>query len=504
MAILIISSLTLSVAATFSGFTAEPTATGITFSNWVLNAIRIPNSTSMLSEGLVNNGIITYQATIGVKVKNNGSNYANKSISWSTTATSSNAVIVSKDSKTDSYGNAYVTFHVRGIEQVPVKITCGGKSSTVSVDLGTKATYLSNFKITQYITAKEADSYYTGNKITVNGLNGTYKSDFIEDVKMQGSGLAENGKYVKYYNGKFSHQTPTTALGYAPTAGTTIATDPYYIPCVKKSDQIYSGYVTILGIGKRIAQDRGGLITGFHIDVYKGVGRANVEYNYDGYYSVLFNGVNTWGRNANNAGLNATGIDDATSLRTNVPQNMLCTSADNQHTAYVSSIDYSKANAITISVFSNNAFSTQDAKDSALSFSLARPVLSVDELKLTDHSVVAIGQINPSLQIYQEFDLQTGDILQEYYGYGFAETPEGVFYIQAPQHFSGVSGRCRILNASGDVLYESDDDVLIRGSLVYKNGTLVFTEYNINSSEYIERTVSTSNRFSLSTGYYYE
>lgn len=239
-------SMTLSATAFNVETAAETNATGITFSGWTLNAIRIPDSTSMLSQGVVNNGIITYQATIRVQVKNNGSNYANQSVSWSTTASSSNAVIVSKDSKTSSAGVAYITFHVRGIEQVPVKITCGGKSSTVSVDLGTRATYLSDFRITQYITAREADSYYTGSKISVPGLTGTYKRDFIDDVKVQGSGLGENGKYVKYYEGVFSHASPTTALGYTPTAGTTIATDPYYIPCVIKNGTKYSGYVTII------------------------------------------------------------------------------------------------------------------------------------------------------------------------------------------------------------------------------------------------------------------
>ena len=456
----------------------------------------------MLSQGVVNNGIITYQATIRVQVKNNGSNYANQNVTWSTTASSSNAVIVSKDSKTSSAGVAYITFHVRGIEQVPVKITCGGQSSTVSVDLGTRATYLSDFRITQYVTAREADSYYTGSKISVSGLTGTYKSDFIADVRVQGSGLGENGKYVKYYDGVFSHANPTTALGYTPTAGTTIATDPYYIPCVIKNGTKYSGYVTIIGIGDRIAQDRGGAINGFDIDIYTGVGRATLDNSLDGYYSVLFNGVNWWGRNADNADLAAIGDGDTSVLSTNILSNMLCTSQDDQLSAYVSSIDYSKANAITVSVVSNNASNTKSVDPEPISFSLARPVLNVDNMELTNNTLVTIGRVNPSLQVYQEFDLDTQEVLREYYGFGFTETPAGMFYIQAPQHFSGANGKYRIMNAAGDVLYESPVNIVINNSLVYNNGVLTFTEYNTVTNEYIENTVSINNRISVSMNYY--
>ena len=47
-------------------------ANRITFTNWALTSIRIPDSTSMLSKGVVLNGIITYEVKIKVQVKNNG------------------------------------------------------------------------------------------------------------------------------------------------------------------------------------------------------------------------------------------------------------------------------------------------------------------------------------------------------------------------------------------------------------------------------------------------
>lgn len=181
---------------------------------------------------------------------------------------------------------------------------------------------------------------------------------------------------------------------------------------------------------------------------------------------------------------------------------MLCTSQDDQLSAYVSSIDYSKANAITVSVVPNNAASTRSVGNEPINFSLARPVLNVDNMELTNNTLVTVGRVNPSLQIYQEFDLDTKEVLHEYYGYGFTETPAGMFYIQAPQHFSGANGKYRIMNATGDVLYESLDNIAINNSLVYNSGVLSFTEYNTETNEYTENTVPINNRIAVSTNYY--
>ena len=53
---------------------------------------------------------------------------------------------------------------------------------------------------------------------------------FLADVKVQGSGKGEDGKYISYYGGKYSYRKPTTATGTEPKVGQTIAVDSYYIP----------------------------------------------------------------------------------------------------------------------------------------------------------------------------------------------------------------------------------------------------------------------------------
>jgi hypothetical protein len=73
--------------------------------------------------------------------------------------------------------------------------------------------------------------------------------------------------------------------------------------------------------------------------------------------------------------------------------------------------------------------------------------------------------INPSLLSHTVFDLVTEAAQETYYGYGFADKDGTLYYIQAPPHFGGERGHHRILNAAGDVLYESAADRTIIGGV---------------------------------------
>lgn len=451
----------------------------LTFTNWEVLSLQIPNSTPMLSKGVVQDGIITYQVTVRVRILNSGASYGNKSVSWTTSASSSNVRIKSSDSTTNSAGYTSATFHVRGMEKFPVSVKCAGLESKKTIDIGTRATYLSSFKITQYITAKESD--YSGNKISVSGLTGKYKSAFLNDVKVQGSGVGDDGRYIKYYAGKFSYNKPTTALGTTPTVGTTIAVDPYYVPCVIRNGAAKKGHVEITGIGRRIAEDTGGAIKNFDIDVYMGVGRSSLK-GIDGSYRVRFMGVNSWGNSG--TGIKSSNISqDEHGIVLDEPS---CHSVDGQYMAYVSDIDYSKPNSVTVSVVDNLG----KANDSEpIKFELSQSALSVDDMNINSDILAVTGHINPSLQIYQRFDIPNQKLLSEYYGYGFIETEYGLFYVQAPQHFSGKSGHCRILNEDGRVLYESPDNVTIR-DLRVSGDSLFFDELDLDTGNMSEKNIS--------------
>lgn len=196
----------------------------------------------------------------------------------------------------DSSGNAYVEVDVRGTNSV--SLTCRTDNMPVSVTVSptTACYYESSFWVTCYNTPLETE--FSGEKISVPGISGTqFYSDFISEVKENGSGKAANGEYIRYNSstGSYSYQAPITATGTTPSVGKTIAVDNYYVPMYGVAYQTYKrGRVNISGIGERIAEDAGGAIDAFDIDVYVGVGRSGVNNFSTQYRSVRFLGTTTY------------------------------------------------------------------------------------------------------------------------------------------------------------------------------------------------------------------
>lgn len=163
-----------------------------------------------------------------------------------------------------------------------------------------------------------------------------------------------------------------------------------------------------------------------------------------------------------------------------------CHSVDGQYMAYVSDIDYSKPNSVTVSVIDNLGKANNSEP---IKFELSQSALRVDDMSINNDILAVTGHINPSLQIYQRFDIPNQKLLSEYYGYGFIATEYGLFYVQAPQHFSGESGHCRILNEDGRVLYESPDNVTIR-DLRVSGDSLFFDELDLDTGNMSEKNIS--------------
>lgn len=437
----------------------------------VMSSIRIPNSTDMVSSGVVNNGVITYEVTLRAKVSNSGSNYANQSITWAVTDSSSNVELISSDSKTNSSGIAYATFHVRNLTSIHPQITCGGTTKTATINIGTIARYKSDFDITYYITALE-DDYSGAKNISVAGLNGQYKQAFLDAVKMEGCGYDTNGNGI-VYDGGYSYGSPITSSSTTPKAGQTIAVDPNYIPLANRSGW-KRGYVTIDNFGNRIAEDVGGGIKRFHIDIYTGIGKKTMP-SQNSTESVVFRGVNSWGSYGDaSSSLSEDENDHKTSSQ--IENKNVWISEDGSIVGGVLEIDYSKPQSVTIGIRSQARSNTN--------IELSERVLNVVDMRFFDNAAVAvIGYVNPSLSSYQIFDLESATLIDEYWGFGFIENGDDVIFIQAPPHFSGKRGNCKIIHSSKGVIYESEDDITISGDLYIRGSSLYFTEVDVNTGE---------------------
>jgi 3D (Asp-Asp-Asp) domain-containing protein len=164
--------------------------------------------------------------------------------------------------------------------------TSWGVLSGAAVASGTA---LDGVALTHYIVVAEADTsgQKTGDSTVlcdVPNLTGCYHKEFLcsgYGVAMQGTGIASNGKYVKWVSGGggwwsnylwlndcgsavFSHPSGVTgALGVPLTPDWSVATDPGLIPL---------GWYIWIESEKHWfrAEDTGGAILGKHLDLYYG------------------------------------------------------------------------------------------------------------------------------------------------------------------------------------------------------------------------------------------
>jgi 3D (Asp-Asp-Asp) domain-containing protein len=181
---------------------------------------------------------------------------------------------------TDASGtaNGQITTRKQGTAHVSAASSDLSTPSPAAIDFHA-ANYEMHFLITGYIIASEAD--YHGPQVSACGLDRTYPSDFLfgRGVMMQGSGEDSGGRVIQpdYARNRSEGRTgmnkcfryATCAVGASGRCvrdGTSIAVDPTIIPL--------GANVEVTGDGPRTADDTGGAILGYHIDVFRGAGLA--------------------------------------------------------------------------------------------------------------------------------------------------------------------------------------------------------------------------------------
>lgn len=227
-------------------------------------------------EDLVQNAEVIYRFRYKVTAKkNNGATVTNMPIQ---SITYTGPIKGCKFTNIDSTGVGYIDIDVRGAHNFTVYCRIANatvRSNVISKLPTVKAAYQKAFYCTGYNTALESDYYDT--EVSAPGItDDKFSQQFLEATKLNGSGKADSGKYLHYNSStkQFSYYQPVTATGTTPTVGKTIAVDPYYIPRAKPSGVWKRATVFINGIGNRVAEDGGGAIKGYRIDVYQGLGKA--------------------------------------------------------------------------------------------------------------------------------------------------------------------------------------------------------------------------------------
>lgn len=267
----------------------------------------IPDSTTLLSSGVVKDAKPTYRVTVRATVASSV-NFSGATLTFNnpntTTVVRQGAATFTLTPSWNGPGTSYTatvstTYDVRGtVTSFSCTATIGGTnftgSKTSTIYFNVASNYSSTFRITYYVIAKE-DQYTGSYNTTAPGISSKqFKYAFLQDVKVQGSGYSHYGEYMQYNSstGNFYIVTyPKTATGTSPTTERTIAVDPYYIPRLTA----YKAKVNITSVGDRQAEDGGGAITGRRIDVFYGTGKPSTVPPWSATYkNVYYYGNNLW------------------------------------------------------------------------------------------------------------------------------------------------------------------------------------------------------------------
>jgi len=231
--------------------------------------------TTPFKEGLVQNAEVIYRFTYKVTAKRyNGQTVTNTPIQF---ITFTGPIKGYKFTTINSSGVGYIDIDVRGANSFTLSCGIGSaRSNGINKTPTVKAQYQSTFYCTGYIVALESD--YKDSKVSAPGItDAKFSQKFLDTTKMNGTGLTDSKKYIKFNGSTFYYVSePLTATGTTPTPGRTIAVDPYYIPRAKPSTVWKRATVSIGNLGNRVAEDGGGAITGYRIDVFMGLGISSM------------------------------------------------------------------------------------------------------------------------------------------------------------------------------------------------------------------------------------
>lgn len=232
--------------------------------------------TTPFKEDLVNNAEVLYR----FRYKVTAIRYDNQKVTNTplTTFSYTGPIKGSKTTAFNSSGDGYIDVDIRGAKAFTLYCRMGAtNSNTITQTPALRCDYQSSFYCTGYNIALESD--YNDAKVTATGIkDNTFSKKFLAAVKLNGSGKADDGKYIKYMGSDtYSYSSPMTATGTTPTAGTTIAVDPYFIPRAKVGGLWKRATVQIANVGSRRAEDGGNAISGYRIDVFRGIGNSSMS-----------------------------------------------------------------------------------------------------------------------------------------------------------------------------------------------------------------------------------
>lgn len=173
---------------------------------------------------------------------------------------------------TDGTGHATGHLTTRLLGPIVLSTSAASFPSSSSSLLVQEANFQSTFLITAYYTPREAD--YNGKDVAACGVSGTFKAGFLKDIKIEGSGLAVDGRYIAYNKDTACYYEDT-----CPRTSSGVCAADNHTAAVSTNVMVFTTNVNIAGVGDRTAEDVGDLVNNYHIDNYVDTKAAYKKWN---------------------------------------------------------------------------------------------------------------------------------------------------------------------------------------------------------------------------------
>jgi 3D (Asp-Asp-Asp) domain-containing protein len=236
---------------------------------------RIPSDSRIISGGSVSTsgGPVLTHSDLTLTVTDNGSPAVGQNVTLKSDRPLQDTF--TQPGPSDFAGHATAAIETRRQPGPSTVTSSSGEvlTNTPAVINWLPARYESSFETSCYITSLESDFASDPVVVTNSDIPGlpsghSYHKSFVSDVMMQGTGLGLDNAYLHYNGGGhfIIAECTVTKTGVCARDGTTLAVDPTVVPMLST--------VSISSIGDRTAQDTGGKILDYKVDIYYGVRRS--------------------------------------------------------------------------------------------------------------------------------------------------------------------------------------------------------------------------------------
>jgi 3D (Asp-Asp-Asp) domain-containing protein len=225
------------------------------------------------------------QAHLSLKLTEAGSPVSGVALTLRSSRTTLDQFTAPGSTAADGTANAYVSTRDQSSNSTIDSTTPLVWTNPKAVVSWLPAKYVTPFNITCYITALESD--FSGSFVPASNfswcsappVSRSYRQKFMAFISRQGSGKSVQSEIIQYNSNRhcyYLNACPQTSSGACATVGTTAAV-AVAMPGNSKAPLPaipFNSLIAVDTLGMKLAEDTGGGLSSYQVDVYNGFGNA--------------------------------------------------------------------------------------------------------------------------------------------------------------------------------------------------------------------------------------